>query len=111
MTCTAWVLRENGFRQLTNSVREIRSVDDIENLKVRVAGSNLLMECGYKRWGGCHEYELVRDLHGFAAKTVDGQENPLPAIDAAKFREVQPYCSLWNANYDCLFFWYQSEDL
>ena len=37
-------------------------------------------------------------------KTVEGQENPLPAIDAASVQEVQPYCSLWNANYDCLFF-------
>ncbi|MFQ8840046.1 MAG: hypothetical protein ACLR8P_02855 [Clostridium fessum] len=25
-------------------------------------------------------------------KTVDGQENPLPAIDAASVQEVQPYC-------------------
>ena len=37
-------------------------------------------------------------------KTVDGQENPLPAIDAASVQEVQKYVSLWNANYDCLFF-------
>ena len=36
--------------------------------------------------------------------TVEGQENPLPAIDAASVQEVQRYCSLWNANYDCLFF-------
>ena len=36
--------------------------------------------------------------------TVEGQENPLPAIDAASVQEVQKYCSLWNANYDCLFF-------
>ena len=33
-----------------------------------------------------------------------GQENPLPAIDAASVQEVQPYCSMWNAIYDCLFF-------
>ena len=37
-------------------------------------------------------------------KTVEGQENPLPAIDAASVQEVQPYCSMWNAIYDCLFF-------
>ena len=36
--------------------------------------------------------------------TVDGQENPLPAIDAASVQEVQKYVSMWNANYDCLFF-------
>ena len=43
-------IAENGFRELTNSVREVKSVDDMKNLKIRVAGSNLLMEC-YKRWG------------------------------------------------------------
>ena len=43
-------IAENGFRELTNSKHEVKTVDDMKNLKVRVAGSNLLMEC-YKRWG------------------------------------------------------------
>ena len=43
-------IAENGFRELTNSKHEVQTVDDMKNLKVRVAGSNLLMEC-YKRWG------------------------------------------------------------
>ncbi|MCB5388793.1 TRAP transporter large permease subunit, partial [Blautia glucerasea] len=38
-------IAENGFRELTNSVREVKTVDDMKNLKIRVAGSNLLMEC------------------------------------------------------------------
>ena len=41
-------IAENGFRQLTNSKQEVKTVDDMKNLKIRVAGSNLLMEC-YKR--------------------------------------------------------------
>ena len=97
-------IAENGFRQLTNSVREIRSVDDMKNLKVRVAGSNLLMEC-YKRWGAdATNMNWSETYTALQQKTVEGQENPLPAIDAASVQEVQPYCSLWNANYDCLFF-------
>ena len=32
-------IAENGFRQLTNSVREIKSPADMKNLKLRVAGS------------------------------------------------------------------------
>ena len=97
-------IAENGFRQLTNSVREIKSVDDMKNLKVRVAGSNLLMEC-YKRWGAdATNMNWSETYTALQQKTVDGQENPLPAIDAASVQEVQPYCSLWNANYDCLFF-------
>ena len=43
-------IAENGFRELTNSKHEVKTLDDMKNLKIRVAGSNLLMEC-YKRWG------------------------------------------------------------
>ena len=28
----------------------------------------------------------------------------MPAIDSASVQEVQDYCSMWNAIYDCLFF-------
>ncbi len=97
-------IAENGFRELTNSVREIKSVEDMKNLKIRVAGSNLLMEC-YKRWGAdATNMNWSETYTALQQKTVEGQENPLPAIDAASVQEVQPYCSMWNANYDCLFF-------
>ncbi len=97
-------IAENGFRQLTNSKQEVKTVDDMKNLKIRVAGSNLLMEC-YKRWGAdATNMNWSETYTALQQKTVEGQENPLPAIDAASVQEVQPYCSLWNAIYDCLFF-------
>ena len=97
-------IAENGFRELTNSVREVKSVDDMKNLKIRVAGSNLLMEC-YKRWGAdATNLNWSETYTALQQNTVEGQENPLPAIDAASVQEVQPYCSMWNAIYDCLFF-------
>ena len=97
-------IAENGFRELTNSVREVKSVDDMKNLKIRVAGSNLLMEC-YKRWGAdATNLNLSETYTALQQNTVEGQENPLPAIDAASVQEVQPYCSMWDAIYDCLFF-------
>ncbi|MDD7371943.1 MAG: TRAP transporter large permease subunit [Blautia sp.] len=97
-------MAENGFRQLTNSVRPVTSVEDMKNLKIRVAGSNLLMEC-YKRWGAdATNMNWSETYTALQQNTVEGQENPLPAIDAASVQEVQSYCSLWNANYDCLFF-------
>lgn len=97
-------IAENGFRQLTNNVKEIKTVADMKNLKIRVAGSNLLMEC-YKRWGAdATNMNWSETYTALQQKTVEGEENPLPAIDAASVQEVQPYCSLWNANYDCLFF-------
>lgn len=97
-------IAENGFRQLTNSQRAVTSVEDMKNLKVRVAGSNLLMEC-YKRWGAdATNMNWSETYTALQQGTVDGQENPLPAIDAASVQEVQKYCSMWNSIYDCLFF-------
>ena len=97
-------IAENGFRQLTNSQRAVTSVEDMKNLKVRVAGSNLLMEC-YKRWGAdATNMNWSETYTALQQGTVEGQENPLPAIDAASVQEVQKYCSMWNSIYDCLFF-------
>ena len=76
----------------------------MKNLKIRVAGSNLLMEC-YKRWGAdATNLNWSETYTALQQNTVEGQENPLPAIDAASVQEVQPYCSMWDAIYDCLFF-------
>ena len=97
-------IAENGFRELTNSKHEVKSIDDMKNLKVRVAGSNLLMEC-YKRWGAdATNMNWSETYTALQQNTVEGEENPLPAIDAASVQEVQPYCSMWDAIYDCLFF-------
>ena len=97
-------MAENGFRQLTNGVRPVHSVKDMKNLKVRVAGSNLLMKC-YELWGAdATNMNWSETYTALQQGTVDGQENPLPAIDAASVQEVQKYVSMWNANYDCLFF-------
>ena len=73
-------IAENGFRELTNSVREVKSVDDMKNLKIRVAGSNLLMEC-YKRWGAdATNMNWSETYTALQQNTVEGEENPLPAI-------------------------------
>ena len=97
-------IAENGFRQLTNSEHPVHSVEDMKNLKLRVAGSNLLMKC-YELWGAdATNMNWSETYTALQQGTVDGQENPLPAIDAASVQEVQKYVSLWNANYDCLFF-------
>ena len=97
-------MAENGFRELTNSKHPVKSIDDIKNLKIRVAGSNLLMKC-YELWGADGTNMNWSETYtALQQNTVDGQENPLPAIDAASVQEVQKYVSMWNANYDCLFF-------
>ena len=37
MVYIVWVWQKNGFRELTNSKRPVKSIDDIKNLKIRVA--------------------------------------------------------------------------
>ena len=64
----------------------------MKNLKLRVAGSNLLMEC-YELWGAdATNMNWSETYTALQQKTVDGQEDPLPAIDAASVQEVQKYC-------------------
>ena len=97
-------IAENGFRQLTNSRRPIKSVKDLEGLKIRVAGSNLLMQA-YRAWGAnATNMNWSETYTALQQNTVEGQENPLPSIASASVQSVQKYISLWNAYYDCLFF-------
>ncbi len=97
-------IAENGFRQLTNSRRPIKSVSDLEGLKIRVAGSNLLMQA-YRAWGAnATNMNWSETYTALQQNTVEGQENPLPSIASASVQSVQKYISLWNAYYDCLFF-------
>ena len=80
-------MAENGFRQLTNSEHPVRSVEDMKNLKLRVAGSNLLMKC-YELWGAdATNMNWSETYTALQQGTVDGQENPLPAIDAASVQD------------------------
>lgn len=97
-------IAENGFRQLTNSKRPVNRLEDIAGLKIRVAGSNLLME-SYASWdANATNMNWSECYTALQQNTVEGQENPLPAIASASVQEVQDYISLWNAYYDCLFF-------
>ena len=97
-------IAENGFRHITNSKHAVTSLADMENLKIRVAGSQLLNR-SYELWGA--DYTNANWSEVFTALqtgTYDGQENPLPTADAASIQEVQSYLTYWTGAYDCLFF-------
>ena len=97
-------IAENGFRHITNSKHAIASLADMNGLKMRVAGSQLLNR-SYELWGA--DYTNANWSEVFTALqtgTYDGQENPLPTADAASIQEVQSYLTYWTGAYDCLFF-------
>ena len=53
--------------------------------------------------GRCLKHELVR-AYSTSTEYGRGVGEPLPMIKQPSVQEVQPYCSMWDAIYDCLFF-------
>ena len=97
-------IAENGFRQITNSKKPIKTVADLGDLKMRICSNNLCAEV-YKEWGcDASVMNWAETYTALQQGTVDGQENPETAIASASVQDVQSYISLWNAYYDCLFF-------
>ena len=94
---------ENGFRDVSNSKREIKTPADMKGLKIRVAGSTVLMDA-YKAWGADYTKANWSEVYtGLQTGTYDGQENPLPTMDSSSIQDVQKYCTEWTGSYDCLF--------
>lgn len=85
---------ENGFRNITNSAREIKSPSDLKGLKIRTP-ENALMLSTFKALGANPTPMPFSEVFtAMQQKTIDGQENPIPTIYLSKFNEVQKYCTL-----------------
>lgn len=82
-----------GWRQLTCN-KPIRSPDDMKGLRFRSVPTDINMAT-YEGWGAKPTPMNFSELY-LALKTgaIDGQDNPLPTIDSAKFYEVQKYLIL-----------------
>lgn len=90
---------ELGVRHFTNNVREIKEPEDLAGLNIRVQESRLwfaLIESLNATPTPIAFNELYTAL---SSGVVDGQENPLPTIEAQKFYEVQKYLSLDGHTY------------
>jgi tripartite ATP-independent transporter DctP family solute receptor len=82
---------ELGFRNLTNNVRAVNSVDDAKGLKIRIIQSPIMVDL-FKSLGTNPVPLAYNELYaGLQSKIVDGQENPYANIVNAKFYEVQKY--------------------
>lgn len=88
----AWA--ENGFRNLTNSVRPVAGPADLRGLKVRTMQNEVHM-LAFATLGALPTPMAFPELFtALQQHAVDGQENPIPVIVSARFSEVQPYLSL-----------------
>jgi tripartite ATP-independent transporter DctP family solute receptor len=94
---------ENGFRDLTNNIRPVRTPADIKGLKMRVLSNNMLSDMFRKL--GCNVVYIDSGEMYTALQngTIDGQENPqLSHNYYMKMYEVQKYFTVWEYTYDAL---------
>jgi len=85
---------ENGFRHMTNNKRSVNGPDDLKGLKMRTMENPIHIQA-YKQFGILPTPMAFTEVFtALQQGTVDGQENPLSVISAAKFDQVQKYITL-----------------
>jgi tripartite ATP-independent transporter DctP family solute receptor len=96
---------ENGFREVTNSKRPIRTPADMKGLKLRVVGSPLFNETFTALGANPTQMSWADAQPALASGAVDGQENPLTIFTAAKMHTIgQKNVTLWGYVADPLIF-------
>jgi len=96
---------ENGFREVTNSKRPIRTPADMKGLKFRVVGSPLFNDTFTALGANPTQMSWADAQPALASGAVDGQENPLTVFTAAKLQTVgQKNVTLWGYVADPLIF-------
>ena len=85
---------ENGMRNVTNNKRVINTPEDLKGLKLRTM-ENPVHVAAYKGLGIVTTPMAMAEVFtALQQGTVDGQENPLSVIMAAKLDQVQKFVSL-----------------
>ena len=97
---------ENGFRELTNSKRPIRSPDDLKGLKIRVVGSPLFLDTFSALGANPTQMSWADAVPALSSGAVDGQENPLTIFTVAKLHAAanQKNLTIWGYVADPLIF-------
>lgn len=85
---------ETGFRNFTNSVREIRTPADMAGLKFRVQPIPLYIEMVSALGGEPTPIAWTELPNALATGVVDGQENPVGVIYNNGLHELQKYMTL-----------------
>ena len=95
---------DSGYRQITAAAKPIRTPDDLAGFKIRVPPSPLWTGM-FRAFGAAPtSINFSETYSALQTHIVDGQENPLAIIDAAKLYEVQKYLSMTNHMWDGFWF-------
>ena len=88
---------ENGFREVTNSKREIRSPADMKGLKFRVVGSPIFNDTFTAFGANPTQMSWADAQPALASGAVEGQENPIHIFTAAKLHTLaQKFVTRWG---------------
>ena len=99
----AWA--ENGFREVTNSSRDIRTPADMQGLKMRVVGSPIFNDIYTALGANPTQMSWADAQPALTTGAVDGQENPLTIYSVLNMHEVgQAHVTLWRYIADPLLF-------
>ena len=94
LTGLAWA--ENGFRQITNGKRAIRTPEDLVGLRIRVVGSPIFVDT-FRRLGADPVNMNWGDAQtAFQQGVVDGQENPVGILLPVQIWQYHRYATMWN---------------
>ncbi|MBM9593589.1 DctP family TRAP transporter solute-binding subunit [Roseitranquillus sediminis] len=94
---------ENGFREVTNNVRPIRTPEDMAGLKMRVAGP-MYIDVMNSLGANPVQMQWSETFPALQQGVVDGQENPIGAvIIPQRVYEVQDHLTTWHYSYDPIF--------
>lgn len=85
-----------GFRNITNSVRPIASVDDLKGLKMRTPPIDMTLKTFNTLGANPQQVAYTETYMALKSGVVDGQENPFSNAVDMKFYEAQKYLSVVN---------------
>jgi tripartite ATP-independent transporter DctP family solute receptor len=84
------------FRQITNSKGPITKPEDLKGVKLRVPNNPLWVEFFKGTGAVTTPMDFGEVYNALQLKTIDGQENPIGVVTAAKLYEVQDYLTISN---------------
>ncbi len=87
-------ISENGFRNLTNNTREIKTPDDLKGLKMRTMQSQVYVNFMRSMGAAATPIAFPELITSLKQGVVDGQENAAGTIWDGKLFEVQKFMSV-----------------
>lgn len=84
---------ENGFRNLTNSVRPITKLEDFSGMRVRVMQNNIFLDTFQTLGTNATPMAFGEVFTALETGAIDAQENPFVTIETSQFYQVQDYVS------------------